>query len=99
MQEAIERLLREVTLVTLALAIALGWSLYRVAQGVGYLVDNVLTHAPSGSDLIDLQDSQPLTWVVGGRILNLYALLTGLIEFVFVLAVALLVLRRAGRAR
>jgi phosphotransferase system glucose/maltose/N-acetylglucosamine-specific IIC component len=97
MQEAIERLVRDVTLVTLALAIALGWSLFHVAQGFAVAITSLLTH-PSSSDLLDLQSSEPLTWAVGGRILNLFSLVTGLIELAVVLAVALLVLRRARRA-
>ena len=95
MRESIDRLLRDVTLLALALAIALGWSLVRVAQGVADLVATLLEHR-SSSQLPDLQDAEPLTWVVSGRVLSLYSLVTGLVEFAVVLAVALLVLKRFG---
>ena len=94
MRETIERLVRDVTLVTLALAIGLGWSLFQVAQGVADFVTNLLRHVPSEDVRLGITSAQPLTWVVGDRILTLYSLLTGLIEFAVVLAVALLVLRR-----
>lgn len=38
----LERLLRNVTLVTLALGIAFGWALLQVAQAVGHLVSSVV---------------------------------------------------------
>jgi hypothetical protein len=80
----------------LALAIALGWSLVRVVEGVADLVATLLEHR-SSSDLLELQDAQPLTWVLGDRILSLYSLVSGLVEFAVVLAVALVVLKRFGR--
>ena len=96
MRETIDRLLRDVTLTSLAVAIALGWSLFQVAQGVSDLVTNLVTHR-SASDLLDLSSFRPLTWVVGGRILSLYSLVSGLVDFAVVLAVALLVLRYSRR--
>jgi hypothetical protein len=96
MRETVDRLLRDVTLLALALAIALGWSLVRVAQGVGDLVANLLQHG-SSSDLLDLRDAEPLTWVVVGRILSLYSLVIGLVQLAVVLVVALVVLKRVDR--
>jgi hypothetical protein len=96
MRETIDRLLRDVTLTSLALAIALGWSLVRVAQGVSDTVTNLLTHR-SSSDLLDLTGGQPLTWVVGHRVLSLYSLVSGVVELAVVFAVALLVLRYSRR--
>jgi hypothetical protein len=85
----LDRILRDVTLVTLALALALGWTLVLAAQGVADTVSTLLTHYQH-SDLLDIQSSRPLTWVVGGRILTFNSLLTGLIAFAVVLLVALL---------
>jgi large-conductance mechanosensitive channel len=97
MQEAIDRLVRDVTLVTLALAIGLGWSLFQVAQGVADVVTNLLRHVPPGDVRLGFTSAQPLTWIVGDRVLTLNSLLTGLIDFVVVLALALLVLTHARR--
>jgi hypothetical protein len=96
MRELLDRILRDVTLVTLALALALGWTLVLAAQGVADTVSTLLTHYQH-SDLLDLQ-SRPLTWVVGGRLLTFYSLLTGLIAFAVVLIVALLLRKRTLRA-
>jgi hypothetical protein len=95
MRELLDRILRDATLVTLALALALGWTLVLTAQGVADTVSTLLTHYQQ-SDLLDV-GSRPLTWVVGGRLLTLYNLLTGLIAFAVVLIVALLLRKRALR--
>lgn len=95
MRELLDRIFRDVTLVTLALALALGWTLVLAAQGVAATVTTLLTHYQP-SDLSDVS-SQPLTWVVGGRLLTLYSLLTGLIAFAVVLIVALLLRKRTLR--
>jgi hypothetical protein len=42
MRDGFDRLLRDLTLVTLALAIAIGWSLIQVATGVATLVGGLL---------------------------------------------------------
>lgn len=52
MQDALEQLLRDLTLVTIALAIALGWALFQVAQGVAQLVSYLLIDYPKSSDLL-----------------------------------------------
>jgi hypothetical protein len=95
MRELLDRILRDVTLVTLALALALGWTLVLAAQGVADTVSTLLTHYQH-SDLLDIQSSRPLTWVVGGRILTFNSLLTGLIAFAIVLIVALLLRKRTA---
>jgi hypothetical protein len=91
MREPLDRILRDVTLVTLALA--LGWTLVLAAQGVADTVSTLLTHYQH-SDLLDIQGSRPLTWVIGGRILTFNSLVTGLVAFAVVLAVALLIRKR-----
>ena len=49
MRENIDRLLAQTSIVTLALGMAIGWSLFQVAKGVGDLVEGLLTKYPSGS--------------------------------------------------
>ncbi|HEU5491497.1 MAG TPA: hypothetical protein VFU84_11945 [Gaiellaceae bacterium] len=102
MRDAFDRLLRDLTLVTLALAIALGWSLIQVAEGVAGLFAGLLYE-------IDGNDGGPnffapyaltrwggvLTWDVGGRVLSLGPLVAGLVQLGVVLAVAVFVYRRA----
>jgi hypothetical protein len=94
MQEALDRLLREATLVTIALGIGLGWSLFQVAQGVATAVNGLLTKYPA-SDLAGYANSQPLTWIVHGRVLTLGSLLAGVVELAVVMAVAMLLTTRA----
>ena len=90
----LERLLREVTLITLTFAIALGWSLYQTASGLAGFVTTALQRF-STSDL-----SSPfgdLSWTVGHHVLVFGPLLRGLIELTFVVAVILAV-RRGSEA-
>ena len=94
MRETVDRLLRDATLVTFALALALGWTLVLLAQGVAETVTTLLTHYPD-SDLIDLSGGRPLTWAVGGRILTLNSLASGLVAFAAVVTVAVVIERRA----
>ncbi len=89
------RLVHDATLVTVALAIAIGWALFQVAEGVGALVTALLTQYPP-SDLHAFL-TEPLTWDVGGRILTLSPLLRGLVEFAVVVLVALVVTSRTQR--
>jgi len=92
-KDVVDRLLRDATLVTVALGIALGWTLFQVARGGNDLVMGLLTSYPSQSDLGLYTRSQPLTWFVGRRILTFASLLTGLIELAVVVAAALLITR------
>jgi ABC-type arginine transport system permease subunit len=94
MRQSIERLLRDATLVTLALALALGWTLVLFAQGVSETITTLFTHY-SDSDLLDLSGGRPLTWAVGDRVLTLNALVSGLIALGVVVAVAMLIDRRS----
>jgi len=96
MRETVERLLRDATLVTLALALALGWTLVLVGQGLAETVTTLLTHYPPG-DLHGLPEGRPLTWIVGSRILTVSSLVSGLIAFGLAFAVAIAVDRRTRR--
>jgi hypothetical protein len=94
MREHLDRLLAQTTLVTLALAIAVGWSLFQVAKGVADLVTGLLTKYPDGISLGVVARSQPATWVVGDRVLTFTTLVEGLVELAVVLLVAVLIARR-----
>ena len=85
-------------LAALALAIALGWSLIQVAEGVATLVAGLL---------YEIGDNDPhlgaygftewggfLAWEVGGRVLTFGALVVGLVQMGAVLVVAALFYRR-----
>jgi hypothetical protein len=87
------RLLDDLTLVTLAFAIALGWSLYQLAHGVSQLVSSFLVDYPPGA-FSAARFSEPLTWNVGGRLLTFGPLLRGAIDLAVVLIVALVVYGR-----
>jgi len=97
-REAIEGLFRDVTFITLALAIAVGWSLFQVAAGFGDLVMALLTDYPSDAEITASQLYAPLTWDVGGRIVTLGPLVRGLVELGVVIVVAWLVRDHARRA-
>jgi hypothetical protein len=94
MRADLERLLDDVTLVTLALAIAIGWSLFQVAHGFGVFVDGLLTHVPPGSGGVAFGSG--LEWVVGRRVVDLDQLLLGVVELALTVGAALLVTRRAS---
>ena len=95
-------MLRDTTLTTLALAVALGWSLYQLTAGVAGLVTSCFTayNGPVGRAFIQqLQLTVPLRWHVGDRLLNFGGLASGAIEVALVVVVALFVqkLQRPGR--
>ena len=86
----VEKLLRDTTLTTLAFAIALGWSLFQVAEGVATLIAAALERvgpAEFGRDGM-------LSWHVAERVFIFGPLVVGLIELGVVLA-AIALLRRA----
>jgi len=94
MRNALGDLFDDLTLTRLALGIALGWALFRVADGAATLVTTLLTdfggpHSFTG---------QPLTWYVGDRILTFGALAQGLVALAVVLLAAILVEGRRSRA-
>jgi hypothetical protein len=97
MQDELVRLLRDATLLTLAFAIALGWSLFQFAHGVATFLDALVTHLPPGSNnrfIPFYSDGGGLTWVVGRHVVSLDGVFTGLVEVGVVLLVAAIVRRR-----
>jgi predicted anti-sigma-YlaC factor YlaD len=97
-RDAFERLLRDATLVTIALAIALGWALFQVAEGLSAVFTTLLTEYPSEAGAAHTF-FEPLTWNVRDRVLTLGPLLRGLIELAAVLSLALLLSRKGERSR
>ena len=103
MRESLERLLRDLTLVTLVLAIAIGWSLIQVAEGFAELVAGLLYELPDEASesgpgfgfFFPSQFAGVLVWNVGGRVLTLGALVAGLVQLGVVLVVAAFVYRRS----
>ena len=94
MREHIDRLLSQTSLVMLALAIAIGWSLFQVAKGVADLVSGLLTQYPQGA--IGYVNRQPATWIVGGRVLTFTTLIEGVVELTIVLLLTALIVRRTS---
>jgi hypothetical protein len=80
---------RRLSLLTLMLGVALGWSLFEIARGIGVFVTTLLKHVPNEG----LYQYQPLAWQVGGRVIVLQEVVEGLIEL------GLLLLLTAGIAR
>jgi hypothetical protein len=88
-----ERLIRDVTLTTLAFAIALGWSLYQVAAGLAFFVTTLLQRF-NPNDFNGGPAYGDLSWAVGHHVLAFGSLLRGLIELAVVLGTILLVRRK-----
>jgi hypothetical protein len=91
----LDRLLREVTLTTLAFGIALGWSLFQAVQGVAYFITTLLQRV-STDEFGPSGPSGDLSWQVGNHVLQFGPLLRGFLELAAVLLVIVLVRRRAG---
>jgi hypothetical protein len=105
MREEFDRLMRDVTLTTLAFAIALGWSLYQLAHGVAIFFDAFFTHLPAPGDSgfsvafsPALTSGFGLTWNVGSHIVSLDGIFVGLIELLVVLRVGVFVRSRRAAA-
>jgi hypothetical protein len=96
MREHIDRLLNQTSLVTLALAIAIGWSLFQVAKGIADLVSGLLTEYPGNPGFSAYVERQPATWIVRGRVLTFTTLIEGAVELAFALVVTVLILRRTS---
>ena len=89
MRDSLDDLLRQVTLLTLAAAIALGYAVLSLAQGIGALVVSVFTeHEDQFSS-----GGGPMSLDVGGRTLEFAQLTIGVIEVAVVLAAILYVVR------
>jgi hypothetical protein len=98
MQTRLDELLRDVTLVTLAFAIAIGYSLYQLAHGVATFVDELTIHLPphSGPFYPSVTGGQGLTWEVGHRVVALDGVAIGLIELALVVLAAVYVKDRSA---
>ena len=96
LRDDLERLLEDVTLLTIGFAIALGWSLFQFARGVATFVDGLTTHLPPNDEggFSFGSVGGGMTWQVGHHIVSLDGMLTGLIELLLVLAVAVYVRAR-----
>jgi hypothetical protein len=95
-------LLRDVSLTTLAFAIALGWSLYQFAYGMATFVEGVTVHSRGFDQQLGGFASLPqygesLTWVWGHHLFTFGQLVMGLIELGTVLLVTMLVRRFSSR--
>jgi hypothetical protein len=98
MRDDLDRLIRDRTLVSLAFAIAVGWSLYQLAHGVAVFFDVLFSTVPGGSQVGTIDTSFGLTWHVGSHVLVFDGIVVGLIELALVLGLAVLVGRRASTA-
>ncbi|HEX7626789.1 MAG TPA: hypothetical protein VF379_07005 [Gaiellaceae bacterium] len=98
MQKRLDELMRDVTLVTLAFAIASGYSLYQLAHGVATFVDDLTTHYPPHTTIpvYAPPPGEGLTWVVGHRLVTLDSLFVGLIELALVVLAAVYVKNRSA---
>jgi hypothetical protein len=98
MRADLGRLIRDVSLVTLALAIALGWAVLDLTRGIASFVDHLLLHVPAHQDNAIAFAYSPgggaLTWVVHQHVITLDGMLTGAIEVGAVLLAATLIARR-----
>lgn len=100
-RRALSDLIHDTSLMTLAFAIALGWALFQVAQGLSTFVVTLLGNY--SRDRLAIYPGFPefggaLVWTVGDRVIFLSPLLGGLIELGLVLLVVLAV-RRATAAQ
>ena len=85
----LEQLLRDTTLTTLVFAIALGWSLFQVVSGLGYLIVGAFQKT-SPDDLY----GGSLSFTLGRHVFIFQPLLQGLVELAAVIALLVFVLRR-----
>jgi hypothetical protein len=96
-RDALEDLVRDRPLTTLALGVAAAFALLDVGRGVDSLVEGLATHqqGQAGIPFGFVSPSQGgLSWTIGHRVLTFDKLLLGLIELAVVAAVALLLSRR-----
>jgi len=85
----VDQLLRDVTLVTLVFAIAIGWALYQVGSALGYFFITIFQKAENTPDTA-------FSFSVGSHVFYFDPLIESLIAFAFLFVVALLVRRRYG---
>ncbi len=90
MRARLDELLAEITLVTLALAIVVGYSLLEFVRGLAIAVEALTTHT-HGANIgfsTAYYDGGGMTWVVGHHVVALDALLVGVIELAASLFIA-----------
>ena len=100
MHQQLDALLDDLTLTTVALALAIGWSLYELAHGVATFVDALGTHV-SRSDASGYASfgftGSGFTWIVHRHIVALDGIVVGLVELALVLLVAAVVRGRQSK--
>jgi hypothetical protein len=95
LRDDLERLLRATTLTTVAFAIALGWSLFQVAEGLGTLITTASgSYDKVSGALFTSGNLGPLTYHWGKHVFTFAPLVQGLVELAVVLAVAFAVRRK-----
>jgi hypothetical protein len=97
LRHELSALLRDATLVTLALGLALAWAVVQVAEGVGALVWTFLQEYTRDERRLHVFTDEPLTWFIGERAVTLGPLVRGLVELAVVVGILLVV--RAANAR
>jgi hypothetical protein len=90
MRRSFNGLLRDFDVMSLALAIPIGWALYQVAHGVGQFVSYLTVDSPDGTGG-SLSYIGPLAWSLSGHIVYLGSLVVGLVELAVVVSVAAVV--------
>ena len=95
MPRALDELLRQTTLLTIAAAIALGWSAVELAQAISSTIVGFIQETPETYDGIHLFTAA-LSVEIGDHILVLGPVLDRLIAFALVLGAVLFVVRRRG---
>jgi hypothetical protein len=99
LRQDLDRLLEDTTMLTIAFAIALGWSVYELARGVAIFIDGLTVHlpAPDANGFSSGYGSGGgMSWVVGRHVISLDGILVGLLQLVFVLAIAAYVRSRTS---
>jgi hypothetical protein len=88
---------RRLSLLTLMLGVALGWSLFEIARGIGVFVTTLLKHVPNEG----LYQYQPLARQVGDRVIVVLEVVEGFIELglLLVLTAGIARIRRRSEAR
>ena len=97
LRDELDRFLEDVTLLTVAFAIAFGWALYSLAHGVALSIDAFTVHyPPRGEGGFDngSNASGGLSWDLGRHVVTLDPIVVGLLQLLFVLAVAIWVRSR-----
>ena len=96
LRDELDRFLEDVTLLTVAFAIAFGWALYSLAHGVAICIDELTVHYPprDAGSFPSGNANGGLSWDVGRHVITLDPILVGLLQLIFVLAVAMYVRSR-----